>query len=291
KVMLGSGNFGKVVKGHIGFLAVAIKISKSKSESLIYVQSLLKEIKIMSYVGNHPNIVNLIGACTSNIDKNEVFVIMEFCERGDLLSILTKGRDNFINLFENSIIIADPIGSVVSELACSNMILSTSHLIQWAINIVDGMNFISGKNVIHGDLAARNVLITHDLKAKVSDFGLSKKINFEEVYIQNSYIPMPVRWMAYESLKNLEFTTLSDLWSLGVTLWEMFSLGRIPYENCVWEYQSSSLLADGVRLEKPDYASQEIYELMCQTWKIEPKDRPSYSTLRESLTTILSKLN
>ncbi|CAG7815689.1 unnamed protein product, partial [Allacma fusca] len=290
KVTLGSGTFGKVVKGHIGFLAVAIKITKSGSQSLMYVKSLLKEIKIMSYVGNHPNIVNLFGACTSKLDKNEVFVILEFCERGDLRSILTKGRENFIDLFETSSVGTMPNGSVVSELASSNMILSTSHLIQWAINIVDGMDFISSKNVIHGDLATRNVLITHDLKAKVSDFGLSKQINFQEVYIQKSHVPLPVRWMAYESLKNLEFTTLSDIWSLGVTLWEMFSLGGIPYENYVWEYQSSSLLAEGVRLEKPAFSSLEIYELMCETWKIEPTDRPSYSVLRESLNRILSNL-
>ncbi|CAG7676356.1 unnamed protein product [Allacma fusca] len=146
KVTLGSGTFGKVVKGHIGFLAVAIKISKSSSESLMYVKCLLKEIKIMSYVGNHPNIVNLFGACTSKLEKNEVFVIMEFCERGDLHSILTKGRENFIDLFETSSVATMPNGSVVSELACSNMILSTSHLTQWAINIVDGMDFISSKN-------------------------------------------------------------------------------------------------------------------------------------------------
>ncbi|CAG7825417.1 unnamed protein product, partial [Allacma fusca] len=56
----------------------------------------------MSYVGSHPNIVNLIGACTANLQKNEVLVILEFCERGDMLSVLKKGRSNFVNLFKAS---------------------------------------------------------------------------------------------------------------------------------------------------------------------------------------------
>ena len=80
-------------------------------------------------------------------------------------------------------------------------------------------------NVVHRDLACRNVLVGRGKKLKITDFGMSRKLKFDSVYVMNIKVPLPVKWMALEAIINLEFTTASDVWSFGVTLWEIATVG------------------------------------------------------------------
>ena len=115
--------------------------------------------------------------------------------------------------------------------------------------------------MIHGDLAARNILVFDGMRVKITDFGLSKQLyGSAKLYARRKKSesePMPWRWMAPESIKFYQFSTKSDVWSFGVTLWEIFSLGQIPFPTST-EKGFLEDLDNGVRLVQPRLASLEM---------------------------------
>ncbi|ODN05900.1 Mast/stem cell growth factor receptor Kit [Orchesella cincta] len=273
--ILGSGQFGLVLKARIGSVFVAVKTVKPHAD-LIYLKSLLSELKVLQYVGPHRNIVNLIGASTSNIRKREVFLVLDFCSNGSLVQILRQGRERFVNFFTNSSSTENKSVPLYENKA--EVTLTSGNLIQFAYEIACAMDHLSSKNVIHGDLAARNVLVTEDLRAKVCDFGLAKQLLHYSVYVQKIDVtcPLPLRWMALESLQDMEFSLASDKWSFGVCLWEIFSLAELPYPGVQWSFESYKMLQEGYRMEKPQFANDSIYRLMLQCWNAQPLERPTY---------------
>ncbi|MGH0171671.1 UNVERIFIED_CONTAM: hypothetical protein FKN15_061620 [Acipenser sinensis] len=112
----------------------------------------------------------------------------------------------------------------------------------------------------------------------VADFGLSKRIYSGDYYRQGSASKLPVKWIGLESLADNVYTTQSDVWSFGVTMWEIVTLGQTPYpgvENCeIYEY-----LLKGSRLKQPPGCLDEVFEIMHSCWNANPKGRPSFQSL------------
>lgn len=186
---------------------------------------------------------------------------MELCPLGSLLKYLQEGQQSNI----------------------SGVLYVKSDLDQWSREIAKGMEFIADKRVVHADLASRNVLLTSDKTAKISDFGLSRRLYNYTQYVKKQEEPLPWRWMAPESLRRMEFTEKSDVWSFGITLWEIYSFGGMPYAGLSWNIDFSKQLEDGLRLGKPTNCEENKYSLMTLCWESNPELRPTFAEISQEL--------
>ena len=159
--------------------------------------------------------------------------------------------------------------------------ISTKDIICWCYQVARGMEYLASKKVMHGDLACRNILLAGDNVIKICDFGLAKDIYKTNNYKKKTSGPLPIKWMAVESLMDQIFSTQSDVWSFGVVLWEMFSLGKTPYPGIEPGDKFYDKLISGYRMEKPDYCPRSIYNVMMNCWHSDPSARPSFKELMD----------
>lgn len=149
------------------------------------------------------------------------------------------------------------------------------------------MEYLSSKNFVHGDLAARNCLLDESFQIKIGDFGMSRSLyRTDYVTFNNDY--HPIRWMATECLnqRKPKFTIKSDVWSFGVVLWEIFTLGAYPYEEFN-DFELLKHILNGGRLHQPSNCPSILFELMKQCWSDKMTNRPSFRHLEEQLEDIL----
>lgn len=137
------------------------------------------------------------------------------------------------------------------------------------------MEYLASKNCIHRDLAARNVLVMSDETLKIADFGLARDIHAHDYYRKTTHGRLPVKWMAPETLSISKYTTASDVWSFGITLWEITTLGETPYSSIRHE-DLPALIKKGYRLSKPTFCPNDLYHFLHRTWQYEPLKRPSF---------------
>ncbi|XP_078362114.1 uncharacterized protein LOC144646407 isoform X2 [Oculina patagonica] len=161
--------------------------------------------------------------------------------------------------------------------------LTPQDMMSFSWQISQGMQYLSGKGIVHRDLAARNVLVCEKKLVKVADFGLARSTLGENVYhMTGQHIKLPVKWMSPEAINDGLFNTKSDVWSYGVLLWEIATLGGNPYPG-IKNRELMRLLRRGYRMEKPDVCSEEFYQLMTRCWADDPDARPTFTELCQDL--------
>uniref|UniRef100_A0A8C6A2N4 Mast/stem cell growth factor receptor n=1 Tax=Marmota marmota marmota TaxID=9994 RepID=A0A8C6A2N4_MARMA len=325
---LGAGAFGKVVEATAygliksdAAMTVAVKMLKP-SAHLTEREALMSELKVLSYLGNHMNIVNLLGACTIG---GPTLVITEYCCYGDLLNFLRRKRDSFIcskqedqvdaalykNLLHSKESSCDSsneymdmkpgvsyvvptkadkrrsarIGSYIERevtpaiMEDDELALDLEDLLSFSYQVAKGMAFLASKNCIHRDLAARNILLTHGRITKICDFGLARDIKNDSNYVVKGNARLPVKWMAPESIFNCVYTFESDVWSYGIFLWELFSLGSSPYPGMPVDSKFYKMIKEGFRMLSPEHAPAEMYDIMKTCWDADPLKRPTFKQI------------
>uniref|UniRef100_A0A9J7Z3T0 Tyrosine-protein kinase receptor TYRO3 n=1 Tax=Cyprinus carpio carpio TaxID=630221 RepID=A0A9J7Z3T0_CYPCA len=272
--MLGKGEFGSVREAFLksennSGQKVAVKVLKTDINSSSDIEQCLKEAAYMKDF-HHPNVIKLIGVSLHRRAQQRLpvpMVILPFMKHGDLHTYL-----------------------LMSRFGDEPFTLSQQILIQFMLDIARGMEYLSSKNIIHRDLAARNCMLNENMSVCVADFGLSKKIYSGDYYRQGSVSKLPVKWIALESLADNVYTTQSDVWAFGVTMWEIMTRGQTPYpgvENSeIYEY-----LIKGERLKQPPDCPADIYEIMHSCWSPVPKCRPSFQHLIDQLELLWAKMN
>ena len=157
----------------------------------------------------------------------------------------------------------------------------TKELLRIADEISLGMAYLASERFIHKDLALRNCIIGFDGVIKIAHFGLGPLI-YPKAYYRVSNTDLPIRWMSPEAITSASFTTMSDIWSFGVAVWELFTYGSLPFETKKDEEVIDFVLHEG-RLMKPTKCSNSIYEIILSCWNEDPQSRPNFFDLHENI--------
>ncbi|KAM6100026.1 cytoplasmic tyrosine-protein kinase BMX isoform 2-T2 [Theristicus caerulescens] len=240
---LGSGQFGVVHLGKWkGQYDVAIKMIK---EGAMSEDEFIEEAQTMMKL-NHPKLVRLYGVCSKSYP---IYLVTEYMPNGCLLSYLrSHGKE-----------------------------LQPLQLLEICYDVCDAMAFLESCQFIHRDLAARNCLVDSNLTVKVSDFGMTRYV-LDDLYISSLGTKFPVKWSAPEVFHYTKFSSKSDVWAFGILMWEVFTLGKQPYE-LYDNMQVIEKVSQGYRLYRPQLVSDIIYQIMYNCWHELPEKRPAFYQL------------
>ncbi|XP_012061723.1 PREDICTED: tyrosine kinase receptor Cad96Ca [Atta cephalotes] len=258
--ILGEGCFGQVWKcealgidGKSGPTIVAVKTLKENAAERERLD-LAQELRVMKNLDPHPNVVRLLGCCT---EREPMFVILEYVSGGKLQSFLRASRE---------------------ERNHGGAGLTSRDLTGFVYQIAKGMEYLASKGIIHRDLAARNILIDENRACKVADFGFARDVAANQIYERKSEGRLPIRWMAPESLYDNIFSVKSDIWSFGVLIWEIVTLGSTPYPGLA-AAEVMRKIKEGYRLDRPEHCKRELYNIMYYCWDKDSACRPSFAEL------------
>ncbi|XP_060733098.1 receptor tyrosine-protein kinase erbB-4-like isoform X1 [Tachysurus vachellii] len=248
--ILGAGAFGTVYKGiwvpegETVKIPVAIKILNEATGPKANVE-FMDEALIMASM-EHPHLVRLLGVCLSPT----IQLVTQLMPHGCLLDYVHEHKDN--------------IGSQL--------------LLNWCVQIAKGMMYLEERRLVHRDLAARNVLVKSPNHIKITDFGLARLLDADEKEYNADGGKMPIKWMALECIHYRKFTHQSDVWSYGVTIWELMTFGGKPYDG-IPTREIPDLLEKGERLPQPPICTIDVYMVMVKCWMIDADSRPKFKEL------------
>ncbi|KMQ88616.1 proto-oncogene tyrosine-protein kinase ros [Lasius niger] len=266
--LIGSGAFGKVFQGTVkdlersGTTPVAIKMLR-KNASLQEKKQFMEEAKLMNHF-RHKHVLRLLGIC---LDADSPLIILELMEDGDLLKYLRE--------------------SLTLQPSDSHA-LRLQDLLAMCEDVARGCCYLEKMHFVHRDLACRNCLISgrnrENRIVKIGDFGLARDIYMDDYYKMKREGPLPIRWMAPESLMNGIFTSQSDVWAFGVLIWEITSLGKQPYPGRN-NFEVLQYVCDGGKLPKPLNCPSTLYQLMQHCWNV-ANNRPNFIHCLENIVTL-----
>ncbi|XP_076155396.1 protein-tyrosine kinase 2-beta isoform X1 [Alosa pseudoharengus] len=245
--ILGEGFFGEVHEGCYKSrtgerISVAVKTCKDCAPDVK--EKFMSEAVIMKNL-DHPHIVSLIGI----IEDDPVWIVMELYQHGELGNYLLENQHTLTNVT----------------------------LVLYCLQISKALAYLEGVNMVHRDIAVRNILVAKPDCVKLGDFGLSRYID-EEEYYKASISRLPIKWMAPESINFRRFTSSSDVWMFAVCMWEIMSRGQQPF---FWLENKDVInqLEKGVRLPKPEDCPPTLYSIMTRCWTYDPHQRPKFTEL------------
>ena len=278
KGKIGEGQFGEIYLAKLNWI-VAVDIGYKETnttEILVAIKTLKgdytaslkqqfeKEIKFMARLDN-VNVIRLLGIC----NKGMPFIMIEYMKNGDLLMFLRKHYHP----------------TTGKDIATAEIQVDIPILLYIALQIANGMRYLASYGFIHRDLAARNCLVGEDYVVKVADFGMTQNLYNTSYFVMQGTALVPIRWMAPESFFG-RFSTKTDVWSYGVTLWEIFMLCRQqPYE----EINDKELVLDVQKgpnrtlLKRPPIAPNEVYNTMTRCWRHNSTQRPDFESIYKQL--------
>ncbi|XP_074094296.1 insulin-like receptor isoform X1 [Cotesia typhae] len=256
---LGYGNFGRVFRGKLnGVQDVAIKTITEKNYTEAEKNIFLNEASVMKKFSTY-HIVKLFGVVS---EDDPPYVIMELMEKGDLKSYLRENRDI--------------------------LILDVPRIIRMAGEIADGMAYLEANKFVHRDLAARNCMVSKGLVCKIGDFGMARDIYETDYYKVGQKGLLPIRWMAPENLSDGVFTSDSDVWSFGIVLYEILTMGELPYQGFSNDDVLSHILKKGI-VTIPRNCPEIILKLMEKCFKWRPSERPTFIEIVSELEPFLAQ--
>ena len=200
---------------------------------------------------DHPNVVRLLGICTRD---EPLYLIVELTKHGDLKEYIRNAQPNETH---------------------PRPLLSIAQLVDIAAQAASGVAYLASRRFVHRDIAARNFFVGENgnkLTIKISDYGMARDV-YKDEYCRRKGAAMPIRWMAPEAIADEKQTVESDVWSLGVVLWEIFALGSLPYFRRNNEEVIDGILRGGLSLNRPSLCPRSVYQFMIRCWERNPSER------------------
>eukprot|EP00730_Choanoeca_flexa_P000023 TRINITY_DN10008_c0_g1_i1.p1 TRINITY_DN10008_c0_g1~~TRINITY_DN10008_c0_g1_i1.p1 ORF type:complete len:1147 (+),score=361.22 TRINITY_DN10008_c0_g1_i1:385-3441(+) len=256
--VLGAGMYGKVfladeTQADGSIIQRAVKLLR-KSSKQDHTAAFLSEAQVMAEL-RHPNLVNIVGVA---VERKPWLCVLEFMQYGDVCQVLQTVKERGFELFD-----------------------SEYHKI--GMQVCEGMEFITSQGFVHMDLAARNCLLHQDTLVKIADFGLTRRYDEgKDYWLMRKTQRLAVKWIPPDALQSKRFGEPTDVWALGVFLWELYSMGKTPYSEFPVP-EVPGRVTKGYRLARPDPCPEPIYDLMLKMWASDLKDRPTFTQIKRAM--------